>query len=852
MTEAEAVAEARRRFGDPDELRDAFARAEARRARRLSVSEWIDVTAHDLGYALRQFRNAPGFSASVILTLAFGIGANAAMFTVVDRVFLQAPPGVARPASVHRLMAYQLGYPNIELPVESFTTREHDAFRAATAGLAEVEGYDVESDAQFDGGAERHSVGYATTGFLHLSGVRPALGRFFDPRENEYGAPTNVAILNYSYWQRAYDGDSRILGRTIRIDSTLFTIIGVAPSGFDGVDLDAVDVWAPLASLPAGLEGPWWGDSGLQMLKLLVRVDRPRNESAVYARLKAEHLALRPGQAEDVEKGFKPRLEVEPLIQGRTSIGLGRQDDRNVALLTRLAGVSVLVLIIAVCNAASLLLMRALRRRREIAVRLALGVSHARLVAQFAGESVLLAGVAGAISLWIAYATGQALRKQLIADVHWSATLIDVRVVAFTAALALVAGVLAGMAPIAVVRSRDVMSALKEGARESGRPRSATRVALLATQTGLCMVMLSAAGMFLDSLWHASAFDFGLDKDRLATVTVPLANENEITRIVGEIRALPGVAAVARSTSDMRFGGLMRVRLSNGFETPRLDSPGMNHIDTSLVRVAGLRVLEGRPWLAQQDAADSVALINSAMARRYWAGRSPIGDCFTQLAGPSPRTCFRVIGVVKDVRFDLSRPAIPQYYIVSRTWRRIGMSSVVVRTSGPATPTIIADIQQVLRTIHSPSAYPPNPRLMSARLEPQVHPWRVAAAMFLAFGLLGLVAATAGIYGLMGYEVTQRTHEFGVRMALGATAESILALVLGSGLRLIVVGLAAGLALSLVVGRTISSLVFEISPYDPVVLSVTMVALAAVALMASLIPAWRATRVDPLVALRAE
>ena len=852
MSEAEAVAEARRRFGDPDELRDAFARAEARRARRLGVSEWFDVVAHDFGYALRQFRNAPGFSASVVLTLAFGIGANAAMFTVVDRVFLQTPPGVVRPGSVHRLIAYELGYPNIELPTESFTTRDHEAFRTATAGLAEVEGYDVETEAQFDGGAERQSIGYATTGFLHLVGVHPALGRFFDPRENEYGAPTRVAILNYSYWQRAYDGDSRILGRTIRIDSTLFTIIGVAQRGFDGVDLDAVDVWAPLSALPTGLEGPWWGDSGLQILKLLVRVDHPRDASVVFARLKAEHLASRPSYGEGAEKDFKRHLEFEPLIQGRTSIGLGPQDERNVALLTRLAGVSFLVLVIAVCNAASLLLMRALRRKREIAVRLALGVSRARLLAQFAGESVLLAGVAGAISLWIAYATGQALRQQLIADVHWSATLIDVRVVAFTAALALVAGVLAGMAPIAVVRSRDVMSALKEGARESGRPRSAMRIALLATQTGLCMVMLSAAGMFLDSLWHARAFDFGFDKDRLATLSLPLGDENEIRRIVGEIGALHGVAAVSRSTADLRGAETAQLRFSSGFETPRLDSPHMNHIDTSFVRAAGLRLLEGRPWLAAQDAADSVALITLAMARRYWPGRSPIGDCFSQLLGPGRHACFRVIGVVKDVRFDLSRPAIPQYYILSRTWRRIGMSSVVVRTSGPATPTIIADIQQVLRTIHRPSAYPPNPRLVSARLEPQVHPWRVAAAMFLAFGLLGLVAATAGIYGLMGYEVTQRTHEFGVRIALGATAESILALVLGSGLRLIVVGLAAGLALSLIVGRAISSLVFEISPYDPVVLSITMVALAAVALMASLIPAWRATRVDPLVALRAE
>jgi predicted permease len=847
----DAVAAARERFGDLDGVRDALVSIDVRIGRRSRASRVLDAALHDTAYAVRGLRRAPGLAASIVLTLAFGIGANAAMFTVVDRVFFRTPPGLVRPSQVRRLIARELGQGNILYPTELFTTTEHDAFRSATSGRADVEGYSTDPDVRFDGGTEHHTIAYATSGFLRLTGVHPALGRFFDTHENRYGAPTNVAILNYAYWLRAYGGDRAVVGRTISIDSVRFTIIGVAQRGFDGMDLDAVDVWAPLASLPVGPEGPWW-DGQFQILRLFTRVVNPASSAAVYARLKTTYSELRLRGYRPPGESFIPYIETESVIQGRTSIGLGQQDARNLALLTRLAGVSLLVLIISICNAASLLLMRAMRRRREIAVRLALGVSRLRLFAQLAVESLLLAAVAGIFSIWLAFGAGRALRTQLISDVHWSATLIDARVVCFTVIMALVAGILAGTAPIIVVRASGVMSALKVGAQESGRPRSAARIALLATQTALCMVMLSAAGLFVDSLWHARSFDFGFDKAQLVTVSLPLADENEIVRVVEQIRSMPGVEAVARSELDLRGGGMAQLRLPNGFQTPRLASPQFNHIDTSYARVVGLRLLEGRAWRAAQDDGDSVALINRAMSHRYWGGRSPLGDCVTLVGGPSAHVCFRVIGVFQDVRWNLDRPAVEQFDIVSPRWRPRWMSSATVRTRGPATGSTVAGIRELLRTIRGPVAYPPTARSVSERLEPQVHPWRVAAAMFLAFGLLGLVAATAGIYGLVGYEVTQRTHEFGVRITLGATARSILSLVIASGVRVTLLGLAVGLIASLAVGRAISSLVFEISPYDPLVLSTTMAVLAAVAVIASLIPAWRATRLDPVAALRAE
>ncbi len=851
LSGAEAIDAARERFGDLDVVRRDLIAIDTRIGRRTQASQMLDAVLHDARYALRSLRRSPGFVIAVVVSLAFGIGANAAMFTVVDRVFFQAPPAVVRPSQVHRLIAREAGQGDRLWPSEWFTTRELDAFQSVTSGLAQVGGYGIDGDVRFDTSQEFHSVAYATTDFFSLTGVHPAVGRFFDARENQYGAPTNVAILNYAYWVRAYGGDRTVIGRTLQIDSTLFTIIGVAQRGFDGVDLGAVDAWVPLASLPVSPEGPWW-DGRFRILRLFARVADPTNVGVVRARLQSMYATLRSRDPSLKAEGFRGGLEIESLIQARTSIALGPQDARNIELTSRLATVSLLVLIISICNAASLLLMRALRRRREIAVRLALGVSRFRLLAQLLTESIMLASVAGALSLWIAFATGSVLRAQLIGDVHWSATVVDTRVVMFTAMLALLAGVLAALAPFIVVRSRDVMSTLKAGAMESGRPRSVVRVALLATQTGLCVVMLSAAGLFVDSLWHAKSFNFGFDKAQLLTVNLPLADENESARVVEQIRALPGVEAVARSQGDLRGAGGNQVRLSSGVVTPQGDSPESNRIDTGYAGVVGLRLLEGRAWRAEQDGGDSVVLINQTMARRYWRGRSPIGDCLTLVHSPSPHPCFRVIGVYQDVRWELSHPAPDEFDIVSPHWRRLWMPTATVRTHAPATEATRAAIEGILRTIKGPAAYPPAARLVSDRLEPEIHPWRIAASMFLAFGLLGLFAATAGIYGLVGYEVTQRTHELGVRITLGATARSILLLVLTSGVKVTLLGLAIGLIASLAVGRAIASLVFEISPYDPLVLSITTIALALIAVIASLIPAWRATRVDPVLALRAE
>jgi putative ABC transport system permease protein len=815
---------------------------------RSVISACYDILQQDIGYALRGLRRAPGLTATILLTFALGIGVNAAMFTVVDRVFFQAPPGIVDPSAVRRLISFSRGYERVEFPSDYFTTTDITHFREAVGSGAEIEGFDS-SDHVIDHDTQKHAVAYATTGFFHLAGTQPYRGRFFSADENHYGDARNVAILNYDYWRRAFSADSAILGRTIHIDTTVFTIIGIAQPRFEGMDLDVVDVWVPLASMPAGFEGPWW-NGDFNVVRLFARLDPSANERAIQTRLNTQY---RRDRASMVERDSTARLEVAPLLQARSALGLGRQDDRNLALMIRLAGVGLVVLIIAVSNVASLLLMRALRRRREIAIRVALGVSRRRLGSQLLVESVLLAVVGGAAAVLIAFWTGGVLRTLLVSDVHWSATLIDRRVIAFTMVVAVLAGVAAGLAPATIALRRDIIAALKAGSSESGRPRSFLRITLLVTQTALCMLMLAAAGVFLQSLRRASLLDLGFDADRLITFQLFRINQDVSEEAVARIRALPSVATTSLSEIDLRGGGVYPIHFSNGDSVPVLLSPMAGYVDTAFAGTVGLRLVGGR-LLSTSDTKGSepIVVINQAMADEYWPHRNPLGECIHVGLLASP--CRRIVGVVGTTQWYLAGTPQKMFYMpATQSPYAHCCSSVSVRTRGRATATTIAEIRRIVSVLPGQEPeYPPTPRLVVDRLEPQYRPWRIAVVMFLLFGILALAAAGAGIYGLVGFDVTQRTHEFGVRITLGATSRNILGLVLGSGLRVVVIGLIAGVSSALIAGRVLSSLLFNTSPYDPVVLAATAVTLSVVALLASLVPAWRATRVQPVIALRAD
>jgi putative ABC transport system permease protein len=806
----------------------------------------IESVSQDAGYAIRGLRRSPGLSLTILVTFALGFGANAALFSVVDRLFFQSPPGVFDPGGVRRLVEHARSFDGSDYSAAAFTTLDHSEL--AKTGIGEIEGYDLETRRDFGDGKHNGVVAYATAGFFRLTGVHPLRGRLFSTDENVYGVPVNVAVVSHGYWTRALGANPDVIGTSIRIDSSRYTVVGVALPRFDGLDVDAVDVWAPLASRPPTTEGPWWnGDFGI--MELFARLPHGVDERSATP---AYTVALQRAHVKDFRPDPTRRIELAPLLQARTAVGLGSQAERNLALTVRLAGVALLVLIIAMSNVASLLLMRALKRRREIAIRIALGISRRRLMGQVVIESLVLALLGAGFAILIALWTSMPLRAALLSNVRWTTSVVDARLVAFTLLLGIVVGCTAGLVPAIVGFRDDVLDALKAGSSESGRPRSAVRVTLLVTQTALCMLMLTASGMFIQTLRRARDFDLGFDGDRLITAFASDVPRGLRGELAARIAALPSVVAVGGSDADLDgIGETAPLVLSNGDSLSTARRPYVTSLDTGYARATGMRLLAGRTFTSlDRRGGEPVVVINQALADAFWRGRSPIGDCVTSmLVG---KTCARIVGVVSNARWYITQPARPTLYIASEQ-SRFGCCSVLqVRTRATATRATVDAIRQIFTEISPNGVQPTTVRLVSDRLEPQIRPFRVAAGLFLFFGLLALTAASAGIYGLVAYDVGQRTREFGVRVALGATSKAILRLVLGGGARVVGLGLAAGIVASLALGRIMASLLFETSPYDPRILILTGIVLSAAAVLASLVPALGAARVDPVVALRSD
>jgi predicted permease len=500
--------------------------------------------------------------------------------------------------------------------------------------------------------------------------------------------------------------------------------------------------------------------------------------------------------------------------------------------------------------------MRAVRRRREIAVRVALGVSRPRLVAQLVAESTLLAVIAGGVALLVAQLTGDALRVRLSTSLRWTATVVDHRVVLVAMGCAVVAGVLAGLAPAVVAFRADLASAL----RASGTTRvgSTLRAALLVTQAALCMALLACEGAFLQSLRHAAEVDRGFDAEHTVKVSLPgyfPNSEQQIAAVTARLREIPDVVAVGRSYDALGKMGFTTKVGPSWKDTigvgPR--GPSLDFVEPAFMQAAGLRLVAGRT-LTDADAATPVVVINESLATALWPGQPAVGRCIHVREPGSP--CRTIVGVVRDVRWDLTEPSLFQLYVPhAQAWTAPNPALIpdylYVRMRVPPSAADVARLQAAIAPLVL-SGGDFSVRRVGDLLEPLLRPWRLAATLFLILGALGLVAAAAGIYGLVAYDVTQRSRELGVRMALGATAPRILGLVVGSGLRVVLLGLGAGTVAALVAGHSMASLLFATSPYDVSVLAGTALTLAAVTVLASGVPAWRAVRVSPVIALSSE
>lgn len=817
-----------------------------------------DALRQDVAYAIRGLARSPGLTVTIIVTLGLGVGANAAVFTALDRVFFQAPAGVRDPGSLRRLYARKVSTRTPEVGAGGrvtpfLTTRDMLDLAAAVRGVARVEGDYIHRRGRTVPDKRPVLLTFVSAGYFDMLGVPIQRGRAFAKDESGppgRGAP--VAIISDAFWRSRVGSDPAIIGKTVRVDETTYTIIGVASPEFEGLELESVDLWAPLANLAGG---------DITSVRVVMRLEPGANARAVEQRLSARYLETHRGDRE-VEAGSEilsaSILPARgPTLRGVSVRRVPNMSERSISLLARLGVVGAVVLAIAIANVASLLLMRTIRRRQEIAVRRALGMSNARLVGQAATEAVMLSLVAGAAALATAALTGGLLRAQLAAGIRWTSTVVDERVVLLAITLAVAAGCLAGVAPVAFAVGQDISPSLKTS-RGDSRTASRLRTTLLVTQAALCMALLAGAGVVLQSLRRASDADRGFDAERTLLLSVPAdyaGAEPDLARIAAAVRALPDVDAVGRSlTGISAIGFRSKVGLSASDTVGEgAQGPWVDFVDADWGRAAGVRVIGGR-MLDSSSATATVAVVNEALARALYRGRNIAGTCI-RVREPDGM-CREVIGVIRDVQWDPATPATWRVYLpLAQAWTRpsaiLVPNYLVVRTRRITSAVDVARIRAVVAPMTARSEDVSVARVIDM-LEPQLRPWRLAALLFLILGALGLVASAAGIYGMVAYDVAQRTRELGIRVALGAPRAGVLRLVVGSALRVVMLGAVAGTLAALATGRVLAALLYATPPYDPAVLAGTAATLALVTIVASLVPAWRATRVDPMVALSAD
>jgi predicted permease len=529
-------------------------------------------------------------------------------------------------------------------------------------------------------------------------------------------------------------------------------------------------------------------------------------------------------------------------------------------------GVAAVVLVVACANAGNLVLARTLRRRREVAVRLALGISRARLVRLLLAESVVLSLAGGVAGLLLAVGGGRILKAVLLP----SGATISGRVLVLTGLAALVTGLLVGLVPALQGSRPDLTTALKAGAREGGTQRSRLRTTLTVVQAALSVVLLVGAGLFVRSLWNVRSLRLGVEPDRVlmvdlgeawATGHADVAQSNEarapvqmrdfFARALERVRAIPGVESASISNGTPFQSSVMFDLEVPGWDSiPKLPGGGpyVTSVSSDYFRTMGTRLVRGRLFTAEESATgERVAVVSETMARTLWFGQDPMGRCLVMMRSSG---CYSVVGVVEDTRrFQVvGEPAAMQYYVPLGQDFRGAM--LLIRSVGPRA-SMVETVRRELQRLDPGIGYI-SVRSPQDNVDWQVHPWRLGATMFVVFGALALLVAAIGLYSLIAYLVAQRTHEFGVRVALGARAADIARLVMGRGVGAAAAGVVIGVALALALGRLVEPLLFETAPYDAGVFFVVTATLLAFAVLASLVPTWRATRVDPVTALRSE
>jgi predicted permease len=826
--------------------------------RQMTMLRWIDRVRQDAKYALRGLARAPGFTVTVVITLALGFGVNAAMYSILDQVFRRAPAGVANPDQLRRVYEdfANSDMRGARIVLDHFTYPDFRALSSAVAPLRTTAFTKPDSIALVDGTtqiqAQRSMV---TAGYFSLLGLHPALGRFFAPGEEQIEMPTPVAVISNAFWRRAFGADRAVIGRVVSLHHQSVTIVGVGPADFTGVNLDATDVWLPANMYPpSNLPGPWY-ETYAGAFSVLTRVQAPTDE----ARL----LALGPSAVRGVYIESWGSDSTKRILTGSIIGANGpMKPAQEVEVATKISWVAVIVLLIACANVTNLLLLRAASRKREIAVRRALGVSYARLCGQLITESTALTMLGGIAAVLVAFWTGTALRRLMMPQVRWANGPVDGHTLVFLLGVSLLVGAAAGLAPAVHAMRPNLIDSLKAGMQGGSYQRSLLRSALLVAQAALCVLLLVGAGLFLRSLNNVESIGVGYGVDDVVMVTPFQAPSDQarpdiapaLPQAAERLSKADGVEAVAYARvgpmAGSSFGPLFLPDRDSLPKLPGDIGPSYNVVSPDYFRVTSLAIRSGRAFTASDNATSSRAVIVSeAMARTYWPGTSAIGKCL--IVGRRTSPCSVVVGVVADAhRRHIIEQPIMQYYLPTGQDPRAART-LVVRTQHGRERMVIAQAQRILNQL-VPGLDDIRIQNLSDLLEPELRPWHLGAMLFSAFGILALIVAGIGVYSVVAYGVAQRTHEMGIRAALGARTLDILDLVLAEGMRLLFVGIFVGLAAALVLGHYVASLLFGITAYDPGVLVGSAVTLTVLALAACVVPGWRAARVNPIVALRAD
>jgi predicted permease len=852
------------------------------------MREWVEMVGRDFGYALRTLRRSRGFAAVAALTLALGIGANTAIFTLLDQVLLRLLP-VKNPQQLVLLTMRGRHYGNnwggnaISYPMYRDFQDHNEVFSGMFCRFPQP------VSMTYGGQAERTQGELVSGTYFSVLGVGTVLGRAIGPEDDHVPDGHPVVMLSYDYWKQRFGGDPQIIGKTLLVNNYQMAVIGVAQPGFDGVELGtSAKIFIPVMMEKEIIIGPmkmltdrrsrWVNAFGRLKPGVTEEKAKASLQPFMHSMLEMEvkEAAFRNASAYDREQFLKNWIDVLPGSQGRASL---RRELRTP--LWVLMATTGMVLLIACANIANLLLARATGRQKEIAVRLAMGATRGRIVVQLLIETLSLSALGGALGLALAFWADKALMAIYLPSDSGNlkiSTAPDLRILLFTLGVTVLTGLVFGLAPALQSTRPDVGRTLKDqaGAVVGGGGHGRLRNALVVTQVALSLLLLIGAGLFLRSLKNLSSLGPGFSAERLVGFNIdpslngytPQRLNSFYQQLTENLNAIPGVKSV--SVASMRImednewdSGLT----AEGYSPTKPDDHPqafMNQIGPGYFATLGVPIVAGRDFRLTDnrmvkranatddfDTTPTAVMINEKFAQKFFAGRSPVGMHLGFGTDPGTQTEMEIIGVVKDIKYTNLRDEIPiQAYVPYMNSPYLGGMTIYVRTLGEPNQLMTSIRAKVREMDANLPIYAM--RTMDQQISNSLSTERMIASLSTVFGFVATVLAIIGLYGVMSYSVAQRTREIGIRMALGAEQRKVIGMVMREVFTLIAIGVCVGVPAALALTRVVKSQLYGLEAHDPWTLGLATGLLAVVACAAGYVPALRASRVDPMRALRYE